>query len=377
MTSFEQEVDATQRWFDSPRFAGITRLYTARQVVEQRGTIARDYTVAREAADAFYDRLRQLFAQRKSITTFGPYSPGQAVTIKRMGIEGIYLGGWAIVREGRNERRPGARSRELPAQPGARRGRHVGARPAHRRPQPALPALAHDRGAARRDAGPRLPPVHHRRRRHRPRRRPARAQPDPPLRGVRRARLPPRGPAPGHQEVRPPGRQGAGRAGRAEQAAERRPLPARRHGGRRHHRRPHRRRGGQPARGPRRRARPAVPPRCHEPRSAGLQSVLPGADPALLRDGRPRAQRPSALCDPRRRARRRRPPGSSARAFCAWPRRPRRLTGTGRSLHSTPRSTGSPLPSSRRGRPRPSSSLTARRSPKCSTSGRARANRSR
>ena len=93
MSPFEEEVAATQRWFDSPRFAGIVRLYTARQVVEQRGTIAHDYTVAREAAAAFYDRLRQLFAQRKSITTFGPYSPGQAVTIKRMGIEGIYLGG--------------------------------------------------------------------------------------------------------------------------------------------------------------------------------------------------------------------------------------------------------------------------------------------
>ncbi len=77
-----------QEWFDEPRFAGITRLYSARQVVEQRGTIRTDYTVAREAAAAFYERLRQLFAERKSITTFGPYSPGQAVTMKRMGIEG-------------------------------------------------------------------------------------------------------------------------------------------------------------------------------------------------------------------------------------------------------------------------------------------------
>jgi isocitrate lyase len=100
ITSFEQDVAATQRWFDNPRFAGIWRLYTARQVVEQRGTIAHDYTVAREAAAAFYDRLHQLFAERKSITTFGPYSPGQAVTMKRMGIEGIYVGGWATSAKG-------------------------------------------------------------------------------------------------------------------------------------------------------------------------------------------------------------------------------------------------------------------------------------
>ncbi|MFY9610745.1 MAG: isocitrate lyase ICL2 [Blastocatellia bacterium] len=107
MTSFEKEIAATQQWFDSPRFAGVVRLYTARQVVEQRGTIACDYTVAREAAAAFHDHLRQLFAERKSITTFGPYSPGQAVAMKRMGIEGIYLGGWATSAKGGTSEDPG------------------------------------------------------------------------------------------------------------------------------------------------------------------------------------------------------------------------------------------------------------------------------
>jgi isocitrate/methylisocitrate lyase len=107
LASFEQEVAETQKWFDSPRFACTTRLYTACQVVEQRGTIARDYTVAREAAAAFYNRLRELFAQRKSITTFGPYSPSQAVVIKRLGIEGIYLGGWATSAKGSTSEDPG------------------------------------------------------------------------------------------------------------------------------------------------------------------------------------------------------------------------------------------------------------------------------
>ena len=107
MTAFDDEVASTQQWFSSPRFAGTTRLYSARQVVEQRGTIAHDYTVAREAAAAFYDRLRQLFAEKKSITTFGPYSPGQVVTLKRTGIEGIYLGGWATSAKGSTTEDPG------------------------------------------------------------------------------------------------------------------------------------------------------------------------------------------------------------------------------------------------------------------------------
>ena len=104
---FEQDVAATQRYLDDPRFNGIIRLYTARQVAEQRGTIPTDYPVAREAATAFYPRLRELFAQKKSITTFGPYSPGQAVSMKRMGIEGIYLGGWATSAKGSTTEDPG------------------------------------------------------------------------------------------------------------------------------------------------------------------------------------------------------------------------------------------------------------------------------
>ena len=108
MSTFDQAVADTQKWFDGPRFAGITRLYSARQVVEQRGTIAADYPVAREAASAFYGRLRQLFSEGGSITTFGPYSPGQAVTIKRMGIEGIYLGGWATSAKGSLSEDPGS-----------------------------------------------------------------------------------------------------------------------------------------------------------------------------------------------------------------------------------------------------------------------------
>ncbi len=176
-TPFDDAIAATQRWFDSPRFHGIVRLYTARQVVEQRGTIAHDYTVAREAAAAFYDRLRELFAQRKSITTFGPYSPGQAVAIKRMGIEGIYLGGWATSAKGSTSEDPGPDLASYPLSqvPDEAASLVRALLTADRNQQ--FQRAAHDRGAARGDASRRLPAVHHRRRRHRPRRRPARAQP--------------------------------------------------------------------------------------------------------------------------------------------------------------------------------------------------------
>ncbi|MGA2359374.1 MAG: isocitrate lyase ICL2 [Terriglobales bacterium] len=107
MTTFDQQVEAARQWFTSPRFDGIVRLYSPRQVAEQQGTIPGDYSVARQAAEEFYPRLRELFEQRKQITTFGPYSPGQAVMMKRMGMEGIYLGGWAVSARGSLAEDPG------------------------------------------------------------------------------------------------------------------------------------------------------------------------------------------------------------------------------------------------------------------------------
>src|SRR5271157_176471 len=107
MTIFDQQVAATKQWFASLRFDGIVRLYSPRQVAEQQGTLAGDYTVARQAAEAFYTRLRELFEERKQITTFGPYSPGQAVMMKRIGMEGIYLGGWATSAKGSLAEDPG------------------------------------------------------------------------------------------------------------------------------------------------------------------------------------------------------------------------------------------------------------------------------
>src|SRR5271165_1340709 len=108
MNELEEKVHEVSEYFASPRFKGIIRLYSPRQVAEQRGTIGTDYPIARKASEAFYARLRELFAAGKSITTFGPYSPGQAVTIKRIGIEGIYLGGWATSAKGSITEDPGA-----------------------------------------------------------------------------------------------------------------------------------------------------------------------------------------------------------------------------------------------------------------------------
>lgn len=105
--TFEEQVSEMQKWFESPRFKGIRRLYTPREVVEQRGTIRNEYVVARDTAAAFHARLRELFETGKCMTSFGPYSPGEAVAMKRVGLEGIYIGGWATSAKGSADEDPG------------------------------------------------------------------------------------------------------------------------------------------------------------------------------------------------------------------------------------------------------------------------------
>ena len=105
---FFEDIERTGKWFSTDRFEGITRFYSPRQVVEQRGTIKREYSIAKKASEEFYQFLRDSFAEGRSITTFGPYSPGQAVMIKRQGIQGIYLGGWATSAKGSMDEDPGS-----------------------------------------------------------------------------------------------------------------------------------------------------------------------------------------------------------------------------------------------------------------------------
>ena len=141
--------------------------------------------------------------------------------------------------------------------------------------------------------------------------------------------------------------------GRADQAPERRALPARRHEGARHHRGPHRRRGGHVPRRARGRARSAVHPGRHQRRAADLQGRLPRHPEEAPRAGRRRRARSSAVRDLRGRVRRgqrlARAGGRDARARGRARRRSSRPTGR----RSRRCSTGSRRATWRRGRPRP------------------------
>jgi len=107
MDTLTRAVHDTRAWMKSPRFEEITRLHSARQVVEQQGTMPCEYPIAARYSAEFYELLRELYAAGESVTTFGPYSPGQAAMMKRMGIRAIYLGGWATSAKGSITEDPG------------------------------------------------------------------------------------------------------------------------------------------------------------------------------------------------------------------------------------------------------------------------------
>lgn len=103
-----KELRATEAWFHSERFRGITRLHTPHEAVALRGSAAEDFTVARQSAVKMYDYLQRLFKAKKQETTYGPFSPTGAVRAVMEGVKMLYLGGWATSARGSDSEDPGA-----------------------------------------------------------------------------------------------------------------------------------------------------------------------------------------------------------------------------------------------------------------------------
>ncbi len=106
--AWAQEVRETETWFCSQRFRNITRLHTPYEVVALRGSLAEDYTVAKQAAIKMYDYLQRLFETKKQEITYGPFSSTGAVRAVMEGIKILYLGGWATSAKGSDSEDPGA-----------------------------------------------------------------------------------------------------------------------------------------------------------------------------------------------------------------------------------------------------------------------------
>src|SRR6266705_2675623 len=79
-------------WEDNPRWNGITRDYTAEDVLRLRGSIDITHTLAELGAE----RLWELLQKEPYVTALGALTGNQAIQQVRAGLNAIYLSGWQV-----------------------------------------------------------------------------------------------------------------------------------------------------------------------------------------------------------------------------------------------------------------------------------------
>ncbi len=91
---YEQDLAAqlTEEWRTSTRWQGITRNYSAEQVMRLRGTFKVEYTIARMGAE----RLWHLLHTEPLVRSLGAVTGNQAVQMVQAGLKAIYLSGWQV-----------------------------------------------------------------------------------------------------------------------------------------------------------------------------------------------------------------------------------------------------------------------------------------
>ena len=97
MSSFEEQAQQLkQDWATNPRWTGITRPYSAEDVVRLRGSVQIEHTLARRGAD----KLWNLVNTEEFVPCLGALTGGQAVQQVKAGIKAIYLSGWQVAADG-------------------------------------------------------------------------------------------------------------------------------------------------------------------------------------------------------------------------------------------------------------------------------------
>src|SRR5881409_4444297 len=79
-------------WENNPRWDGITRDYTADDVLRLRGSIDVEHTFAKIGAD----RLWELLQDEPFVAALGALTGNQAIQQVRAGLKAIYLSGWQV-----------------------------------------------------------------------------------------------------------------------------------------------------------------------------------------------------------------------------------------------------------------------------------------
>lgn len=91
-TANEEARKLEESWKNDPRWKGITRTYSAEDVIRLRGSVQIEYTLARMGAE----RLWKLLHEEPYVAALGALTGNQAVQQVKAGLKAIYLSGWQV-----------------------------------------------------------------------------------------------------------------------------------------------------------------------------------------------------------------------------------------------------------------------------------------
>lgn len=92
MSTQEQITALEKEWRENPRWQGITRPYSAEEVLKLRGKYKIDYTIATEMSKTLWRKL----TSQDFVAGLGALTGNQAVQEVDAGLEAIYLSGWQV-----------------------------------------------------------------------------------------------------------------------------------------------------------------------------------------------------------------------------------------------------------------------------------------
>ncbi|MCB0167713.1 MAG: isocitrate lyase [Anaerolineae bacterium] len=93
MTDRQQQIKMLEEaWATEPRWQGIERTYSAEDVVNLRGSVQIEYTLAQLGAGRLWDLLHS----EDYVNALGALTGNQAMQMVKAGLKAIYLSGWQV-----------------------------------------------------------------------------------------------------------------------------------------------------------------------------------------------------------------------------------------------------------------------------------------
>lgn len=91
-TKLERALALKKEWETNPRWKGVTRPYTAEEVINISGSVQIEYSLARNGAEKLWNRLHT----DSWVAGLGALTGNQAVQEVAAGMKAIYLSGWQV-----------------------------------------------------------------------------------------------------------------------------------------------------------------------------------------------------------------------------------------------------------------------------------------